>query len=119
MPHWGGFSVFSGTTGGGSGKAPARATPVTASSGTAAGGTGDKLGSFTAGPSPQSYFQSGSSGCFRSQRGRRLWTTGTSSKLYAGGGEVVAHSSVQASQGLSPAGGPCRRDQNTLYTKMA
>ena len=28
-----------------------------------------------------SYFQSGSSGCFRSQRGRRLWTVGISSKL--------------------------------------
>ena len=51
-----------------------------------------------------SYFQSGSSGCFRSHSGRRLRTTGIASKLYAGGGEVVAHSSVQASHGSSPAG---------------
>src|SRR6185312_10022650 len=66
------------------------------------------------GPSPHSYFQSGSSGCFRSQRGRRLWTVGIVSKLYAGGGEVVAHSSVQASHGLSPAGLPFRSDTITL-----
>src|SRR5207249_2783309 len=33
---------------------------------------------------------SGSSGCFRSLRGRRLATTGAVSKLEGGGGEVVA-----------------------------
>ena len=50
-----------------------------------------------------SYFQSGSSGCFKSHSGRRLRTTGNAAKLYSGGGEVVAHSSVQASQGSLPA----------------
>src|SRR5713101_8080668 len=53
-----------------------------------------------------SYFQSGSSGCFRSQRGRRLMTVGTSPKLYSGGGDEVSHSSVQASHGSSPACSP-------------
>ena len=46
----------------------------------------------------------GSPGCSRSHSGRRLRTGGTWSKLCSGGGEVVAHSSVQASHGLSPAG---------------
>src|SRR5215467_7848670 len=50
-----------------------------------------------------SYFQSGSSGCFKSQSGRRLLTVGITAKLYAGGGELVVHSSVQASQGSFPA----------------
>ena len=36
-------------------------------------------------------------------------TGGTSAKLYAGGGEVVAHSSVQACHGLSPAIAPLLR----------
>ena len=58
-----------------------------------------------------SYFQSGSSGCFRSHSGRRLLTIGIVSKLYAGGGDVVAHSSVQASHGSSPAGRPLRSDR--------
>src|SRR5207244_13032292 len=66
-----------------------------------------------------SYCQSGSSGCFRSHSGRRLCTTGITSKLYAGGGEVVAHSSAQASQGSAPAGRPCRSDAITLYRKIA
>src|ERR1700733_12493078 len=46
-----------------------------------------------------SYFQSGSSGCLRSHRGRRLWTVGRTAKLYAGGGDWVDHLRVQASQG--------------------
>src|SRR5580658_1751648 len=50
-----------------------------------------------------SYWLSGSSGCFRSHRVRRLSTTGTVRKLYGGGGELVDHSSVQASQGSFPA----------------
>src|SRR5579864_8392703 len=50
-----------------------------------------------------SYRLSGSSGCFRSHNGRRLATTGMEEKLYVGGGELVAHSSVQASQGSLPA----------------
>src|SRR6266481_9055126 len=49
-----------------------------------------------------SYFQSGSSGCLRSQSGRRLLTDGVTAKLYAGGGELVDHSSVHASQGSLP-----------------
>src|SRR5713226_9235996 len=55
-----------------------------------------------------SYFQSGSSGCLRSQSGRRLWTTGIAAKSYSGGGEVVDHSSVHASHGSFPAGSPFR-----------
>src|SRR5215468_7571345 len=50
-----------------------------------------------------SYWLSGSSGCFTSHNGRRLATTGTVAKLYAGGGELADHSSVQASQGSFPA----------------
>src|SRR5215831_9398940 len=50
-----------------------------------------------------SNFQSGSSGCFTSQSGRRLLTAGSDAKLYTGGGELVDHSSVQASQGSFPA----------------
>src|SRR5262245_45142071 len=65
-----------------------------------------------------SYFQSGSSGCFRSHSGRRLRTVGIDSKLYDGGGEVVAHSSVQASQGSSPAGRPRRSDTATFAKKI-
>jgi hypothetical protein len=66
-----------------------------------------------------SYCPSGSSGCFRSHSGRRLWTVGIASKLYDGGGDAVDHSSVQASHGSSPAGRPWRSDATTLYTKMA
>ena len=39
---------------------------------------------------------------------------GDLSKLYAGGGEVVAHSSVQASQGSSPAGLPFQSETTML-----
>ena len=53
-----------------------------------------------------SYCQSGSSGCLRSHSGRRLCTVGIASKLYAGGGEDVAHSNVQPSQGSLPATRP-------------
>src|ERR1700689_5015819 len=52
------------------------------------------------------YFQSGSSGCFRSHSGRRLLTTGILAKSYSGGGELVAHSSVHASHGSLPAASP-------------
>src|SRR5271166_6794240 len=67
--------------------------------------------------SPYSYFQSGSSGCFKSHSGRRLRTTGIFAKLYSGGGEVVAHSSVQASQGSLPAGFPLKYDQTEFTTQ--
>src|SRR5262245_31336348 len=73
---------------------------------------------FTTEATLHSYFQSGSSGCFRSQSGRRLRTLGIVSKLYDAGGEVVAHSSVQASQGSSPAGLPQRYDTTRLITKI-
>src|SRR5205823_2555130 len=66
-----------------------------------------------------SWGPSGSSGCFRSHSGRRLVVTGTVSKLYGGGGEVVAHSSVQASHGSSPAGAPCRSDTRMFTTKIS
>src|SRR6516162_6303542 len=65
------------------------------------------------------YCQSGSSGCFRSHNGRRLWTVGITAKLYSGGGDVVDHSSVHASHGSTPAGRPWRSDHSALYTKMA
>src|SRR5260370_42267491 len=65
-----------------------------------------------------SNFQSGSSGCFKSHSGRRLRTSGISSKLYSGGGEVVVHSKVQASHGSSPAILPFRADQIMLMLKI-
>src|SRR5579862_8571550 len=64
-----------------------------------------------------SYFQSGSSGCFKSQSGRRLSTTGILAKLYSGGGELVDHSSVQASHGSSPANFPFQSDHKRFPTK--
>src|SRR5215470_14224630 len=64
-----------------------------------------------------SYLQSGSSGCLRSQRGRRLLTAGMDEKLYAGGGDVVDHSSVQASHGSLPARLRLKYDQRRLATK--
>src|SRR5258708_21968437 len=57
-----------------------------------------------------SYFQSGSSGCLRSQSGRRLLTEGMTAKLYAGGGEFVNHSRDQASQRSLPSTFPPRLD---------
>src|SRR6516225_2314928 len=57
---------------------------------------------------PHSYFQSGSSGCFISHSGRRLVATGSTSKLYEGGGDGVAHSKVHASHGSFPASGPLK-----------
>src|SRR5208283_2221992 len=66
-----------------------------------------------------SYFQSGSSGCLRSQRGRRLRTVGTVAKLYSGGGELVVHSRVQASQGSFPALRPLSMDHSKLPTKTS
>src|SRR5260221_2728257 len=64
-----------------------------------------------------SYFQSGSSGCLRSQSGRRLFTSGITAKLYAGGGELVVHSKVQASQGSFPAILPLKKDQIRFAAK--
>src|SRR5262249_38687278 len=106
MPHCAGCSVFSGLIGGGPSRPATLSMPGVPSW---AGGAG-AVSSFTPRPSAHSYsyFQSGSSGCLRSHSGRRLYTVGISSKLYDGGGEEVAHSSVQASHGLSPAGLPLR-----------
>jgi hypothetical protein len=44
-----------------------------------------------------------------SDSGFRERTTGMRLKLYGGGGEVVAHSSVEAPQGFGPAAGPDRK----------
>src|ERR1700722_3549182 len=65
-----------------------------------------------------SYSQSGSSGCLRSHKGRRLLTSGNVAKLYVGGGEVVDHSSVHASQGSLPANSPRKYDQIRLPAKI-
>src|SRR5208337_488929 len=67
---------------------------------------------------PYSYFQSGSSGCFKSHSGRRLRTTGIMAKLYSGGGDAVDHSSVQASHGSLPAAFPLKYDQTRFQTKI-
>src|SRR5262245_20914825 len=66
---------------------------------------------------PHSYFQSGSSGCLMSHRGRGLLTSGSAAKLYKGGGEATLHSSVHASHGSLPAVFPRKYDQIKLKTK--
>src|SRR5581483_3089846 len=63
--------------------------------------------------------ESGSSGCFKSHNGRRLATTGSDAKLYAGGGECVDHSSVHASHGSGPASLPLKYECTRLYTSTA
>src|SRR6266496_6626069 len=65
-----------------------------------------------------SYFQSGSSGCFKSHNGRRLCTSGRVSKLYSGGGDDVDHSSVHASHGSLPAMAPFLSDRRRLTTRQ-
>src|SRR5438270_13506004 len=64
-----------------------------------------------------SYFQSGSSGCLRSQSGRRLFTDGITAKIYAGGGELVVHSRVQACQGPFRTILPLKEDQMRFAAK--
>jgi len=39
--------------------------------------------------------------------------------LYSGGGDAVAHSSVHASQGSSPAGAPLRSDRTMFQIRHA
>src|SRR3954470_3248326 len=51
--------------------------------------------------------------------GSRCVTTGIREKLYGGGGELVAHSSVEAPQGLSTASSPRRRLRITLTISTA
>src|ERR1700722_6258941 len=61
---------------------------------------------------------SGRSGFAASQRGRRLRIGGNSWKFSCGGGEVVAHSSVQAFHGLSPASLPRSKLEPRFQTKI-
>src|SRR2546421_3959186 len=61
---------------------------------------GEKFTAFSLRPSAKSYCATSSFS------GRALWTTGIRAKLYGCGGDVVAHSSVSASHGSSPAGRP-------------
>src|SRR5258705_11084453 len=75
-------------------------------------------GAVLIGNSFYSYFQSGSSGCLRSQSGRRLLTDGITAKLYTGGGELVVHSRIHASHGSLPANLPLREDHSRFTRKI-
>src|SRR5262245_38208120 len=55
--------------------------------------------------------------CSRSQSGRRPVIGGTRSKFSCGGGDVVAHSSVHASQGFAPARLPLIRLRRMFTAK--
>src|SRR6266849_2935935 len=81
-------------------------------------GPGNRGAGVAGGGGAHSYFQSGSSGCLRSHKGRRLFTVGMVAKLYSGGGEVVDHSSVHASHGSLPAGRPRNAERIRLATKV-
>src|SRR5207244_2472193 len=54
-------------------------------------------------------------GCCKSHNGRALTIGGSAAKLYAGGGEDVAHSNVHAFQGLSPANRPRRNVRSASH----
>src|SRR5207248_5966445 len=62
---------------------------------------------------------SGRSRLARSHNGRRLRIGGSAIKFSCGGGEVVAHSSVHASQGLSPAILPRKNEVARFQTRMS
>src|SRR5438270_9371776 len=62
---------------------------------------------------------SGRSGFVISHNGRRLRIGGSAIKFSCGGGEVVAHSSVHASQGLSPASFPLKNEATRFQTKIS
>src|ERR1044072_496942 len=62
---------------------------------------------------------SGRSGLARSHNGRRLRIGGSAMKFSWGGGDVVAHSSVHASQGLSPATLPRKKEVAKFQTKTS
>src|SRR4051794_17655970 len=49
----------------------------------------------------------------------RSVTTGVSTKLYGGGGDVVSHSSVSAPHGLAPASSPRFTLQRMLMARMS
>src|SRR5438876_2681863 len=62
---------------------------------------------------------SGRSGLARSHNGRRLRIGGSATKFSCGGGEVVAHSRVHASQGLSPATLPRKNEVAKFQTRIS
>src|SRR6266478_4732176 len=62
---------------------------------------------------------SGRSGFAISHNGRRLRIGGSAMKFSCGGGEVVAHSSVHAFQGLSPATLPRKKDVAKFQTRIS
>src|SRR5258708_1888965 len=62
---------------------------------------------------------SGRSGLARSHNGRRLRIGGNATKFSCGGGDVVAHSSVHASQGLSPATLPRKNELARFHTRIS
>src|SRR5438045_8520154 len=62
---------------------------------------------------------SGRSGFAISHNGRRLRIGGSASRFSCGGGEVVAHSSVHAFQGLSPARFPPKKEAIRFQTRMS
>src|SRR5260370_16659222 len=62
---------------------------------------------------------SGRSGLARSHNGRRLRIGGSATKFSCGGGDVVAHSRVHASQGLSPATLPRKNEVAKFQTRIS
>src|SRR5438132_13228798 len=62
---------------------------------------------------------SGRSGLARSHNGRRLRIGGSAIKFSCGGGDVVAHSRVHASQGLSPANLSRKNEVDRLHTRIS
>src|SRR5438270_13416660 len=62
---------------------------------------------------------SGRSGFVISHNGRRLWIGGSATKFSCGGGEVVAHSSVHAFHGLSPATLPRNNECATFQSNTS
>src|SRR6476660_8002685 len=62
---------------------------------------------------------SGRSGLAKSHSGRRLRIGGSATKFSCGGGDVVAHSRVHASQGLSPAILPRKNEVAKFQTRMS
>src|SRR5436190_1271434 len=62
---------------------------------------------------------SGRSGLAKSHSGRRLRIGGNATKFSCGGGDVVAHSSVHAFQGLSPATLPRKNEVARFQTRIS
>src|SRR2546422_7447594 len=57
--------------------------------------------------------------CSVFQRGSRFATVGITEKLYGGGGEEIAHSSVAPPHGSFGAGAPCERVRHRLTTNTS